>query len=137
MKTFSLNIVSQEQQMYAGAAVKLFVTSTYGELEILYGHAKLLAKLVPAPIWIETSDFGKEALVVFGGVLEVQHNKVTILADTAMRAADLDEVKAMHAKRDAECLLHQRGGSTDYASIRAEIAFAGAQLKVIKYLLNK
>ena len=137
MKPFSLNIVSQEQQMYIGTAIKLFVTSVLGELEILYGHAKLLVQLVPAPIWIEKSDFSKEAFVIFGGVLEVQSNKVVILADTAMRAADIDEVKALKAKRDAEYKLHQKGGNTDYASIRAELAFAGAQLKVVRHLLGK
>lgn len=137
MRPFSLNIVSQEQQIYCGFAVKLFVTSIYGELEILYGHAKLLAKLVPAPIWIEKQDYSKEALVVFGGFIEVQPAKAIILADTAIRADDLDEVKALTAKRDAEILLHQRVKGTDFSSIRAEIAFAGAQLRVIRYLLNK
>jgi len=137
IRPFSLNIVSQEQQMYVGTAIKLFVTSIYGELEILYGHAKLLVQLVPAPVWIEKADFSKEAFVIFGGVLEVQANKSVILADTAMRATDIDEVKAMKAKRDAEYKLHQKGGNTDYSSIRAELAFAGAQLKVIRHLLGK
>ncbi len=137
MKPFELNIVSQEQQMYTGVAIKLFVTSLHGELEILHGHTKLLAQLVPAPIWIEKPDFSKEALVSFGGILEVQPNKCIILADTAMRAADLDETKALKAKRDAEHMLRQKGGDTDYAAIRAQIAFASAQLKVIRHLLGK
>jgi len=118
MRSFSLNIVSQEQQMYTGTAFKLFVTSVYGELEILYGHAKLLVQLAPAPVWIEKTDFSKEAFVLFGGILEVQANQSVILADTAIRATDIDEVKALKAKRDAEYKLHQKGGNTDYASIR-------------------
>lgn len=137
MKQFELNIVSQEQQVYCGLAVKLFVTSVHGELEILYGHTKLLAQLAPAPVWIEKSDFSKEALVMFGGVLEVQFNKCIILADTAMRAADLDKVKALKAKRDAEQILLQKGRGIDYEAIRAEIAFASAQLKVIRHLLGR
>ena len=137
MKQFELNIVSQEQQVYCGMAVKLFVTSLHGELEILYGHAKLLAQLVPAPVWIEKSDFSKEALVIFGGVLEVQPSKCIILADTAIRAANLDKVKALKAKNDAEQMLLQKGRNIDYYAIRAEIAFASAQLKVIRYLLGK
>lgn len=137
MRSFSLNIVSQEQQMYTGTAFKLFVTSVYGELEILYGHAKLLVQLAPAPVWIEKTDFSKEAFVLFGGILEVQANQSVILADTAIRATDIDEVKALKAKRDAEYKLHQKGGNTDYASIRAELAFAGAQLKVIRHLFGK
>lgn len=135
IRTFELNIVSQEQQIYCGGAIKLFVTSVYGELEILYGHAKLLAQLAPAPVWIEKPDFSKEALVVFGGVIEVQPKKSIILADTAIRAVDLDEVKALTAKRDAEYRLHQ--GSADYRTLRAEINFARAQLRVIKHLLRR
>ncbi len=138
MKSFALNIVSQEKQLYTGTAIQLFVTSLNGELEILYGHARLLAQLAPAPVWITKSDFTKEALVVFGGVLEVQSDKCIILADSAIRAADLDEAKALNAKRDAEHILKQKNISTiDYSSVRDELAFASAQLRVIRYLLGK
>lgn len=138
MKSFALNIVSQEKQLYAGSAIQLFVTSLTGELEILYGHARLLAQLAPAPVWIGKPDHTKEALVMFGGVLEVQPDKCIILADTAMRAADIDEAKALNAKRDAEHILKQKHMSTiDYTTVKEELAFASAQLRVIRYLLGK
>lgn len=138
LKSFKLNIVTQEQQLYLGNAVKLFVTSFFGELEILYGHARLLAQLVPAPIWIEKEDQTKEALVVLGGILEVQPHKSIILADSAIRAVDLDEVKARNAKREAEHILKQRKISTvDYSIVKDELAYASAQLRVIKYLFSK
>jgi F-type H+-transporting ATPase subunit epsilon len=138
MNTFDLIIVSQEKQLYEGTAVKLFVTSLNGEMEILAGHARLLAQLAPAPVWIKKPDQTKEAIVMFGGVLEVQPNKCIILADTAIRAADLDEAKALHAKHEAEHILKQKNVSTiDYAAVREELAFASAQLRVIKYLLGK
>lgn len=138
MKSFALTIVSQEQQLYIGKAVKLFVTSLFGELEILYGHARLLAQLSPAPIWIEKEDQTREALVVLGGILEVQPDKCIILADSAMRAVDLDEAKAMNAKIEAEHILNQRSIATvDYSIVRDELAYASAQLRVIKYLFGK
>ena len=138
MKEFALTIVSQEKLVYEGKATKLFITATYGELEILFGHAKLLAQLRPAPVWIEKADLSKEALVMFGGILEVQPDKCIILADTAIRASDLDEVKAMNAKREAEHILKQKNSSTiNYYLVRDELAFASAQLRVIRYLLGK
>ena len=138
MIEFELNIVSQEKQLYIGNAIKLFVTSLSGELEVLYGHARLLAQLAPAPVWIEKPDLSKEALVTFGGVLEVQPNKCIILTDTAIRAADLDEAKALNAKREAEHILKQKNISTiDYTAVRDELAFASALLRVIRYLLGK
>lgn len=138
MKSFALTIVSQEQQLYTGRAVKLFVSSLLGELEILYGHARLLAQLAPAPVWIEKADQTQEALVVFGGVLEVQPDKCIILADSAIRANDLDKAKALNAKIEAEHILKQRSISTiDYSVVRDELTYASAQLRVIKYLLGK
>ncbi len=138
MKSFIVNIVSPEKELYIGNAIKLFATSVNGELEILYGHARLLAQLLPAPVWIEKPDQTKEAIVIFGGILEVQYNKSIILADTGIRAADIDEAKALNAKRDAEHILKQKNISTiDYTAVREELAFASAQLRVIRYLLGK
>ena len=138
MKPFTLNVVSPEKQLYFGTAIKLFVTSLYGELEILYGHARLLAQLAPAPVWIEKPDCTKEVIVMFGGILEFQSDKCIILADTGIRAIDIDEAKALNAKRDAEHILKQKNISTiDYTAVREELAFASAQLRVIRYLLGK
>lgn len=138
MKPFALNVVSPEKQLYVGTAIKLFVTSLDGELEILYGHARLLAQLAPAPVWIEKPDFTKEVIVMFGGILEVQTDKCIILADTGIRAAEIDEAKALNAKRDAEHILKQKNINTiDYTAVREELAFASAQLRVIRYLLGK
>jgi F-type H+-transporting ATPase subunit epsilon len=138
MKAFSLNIVSPEKQLYVGLASKLFITTLQGELEILYGHARLLAQLAPAPAWIVKPNGVKEAVVIFGGILEVQPNRCIILADTGIRAADLDEAKALNAKRDAERILKQKNIShLEYTAVKEELAFASAQLRVLKYLLSK
>ena len=104
-----------------------------GELGILPGHAPLLARVRPGTVKVMLADKGEDEIVyVSGGVLEVQPTLITLLADTAIRAHDLDEAKAIEARRRAEESLKDRDADVNYATAEAELAQAVAQLKAIK-----
>lgn len=136
--SFQVDIVSAEEEMFSGAAKKLFVTGVEGELEILRGHAPLLTALVPGPVWVLTPEGKEEAFVILGGMLEVQPNVTIILADAAMRASDIDEAAALEAKRHAEDLFHnKKSGHIDYAAAHKELAMALAQLRIIRKLRER
>ena len=114
MKTFRVEIVNAEQEMFSGQATKLFVTGALGELEVLAGHAPLLTTLTPGPVWLSKPGGEEEALVILGGILEVQPGVATILADAAIRADDIDSAAAMAAKRSAEAALAGHEQEFDY-----------------------
>lgn len=133
MSTFQLEIVSVENEMYSGLAKKLHVTGVEGEMEILDGHAPLLTMLEPGPVWVVDANDQEQAFVIFGGFLEVQPHITIVLADSAMRAVDIDEEAALQAKRNAEDVIHKRGkGVIDYHAVHKELALALAQLRVIR-----
>ncbi len=135
--SFQLEIVTIESKIFSGLAKKLFVTGEQGELEILYNHAPLLTSITPGPVWFKT-DTGKEkGLVVFGGMMEVQPKLTTILADTALRAEDLDEAAAEVAKQNIEKAIAQRDANFDYAKARTELAMAIAQLRLIRKIRDQ
>lgn len=135
MSTFQLEIVSVEGEIFSGKAQKLFVAGINGEMEILDGHAPLLTSLQPGPVWAVREDGTEEAFVIFGGFLEVQPHVTIVLADSAMRATDIDEQAALQAKKHAEDLIHKRGkGKLDYSAVHKELALALAQLRVIRKL---
>ncbi len=131
---FQLNIVTAESEIYSGLTKKLFVTGILGELEILYNHAPLLTSLFPGPVWIENKDGKSQGVVIFGGILEVQPKISTILADSALRAENLDEASALLAKKNAENIMSKREDKIDYAKARIELAMAVAQLRLIRKL---
>jgi len=130
MKSFRLEIVSPETELFSGFAQKLFVTGIVGELEILYGHAPLLTSLAPGPVWIVKEDGHEEGLVIFGGMLEVQPNITIVLADAALRAKDIDEA----AKRSTEHAIATNVAGLDYTKARADLTLAMAQLRITKKL---
>lgn len=135
LNCFRVEIVSAEAEMFSGQAKKLFVTGTYGEMEILANHAPLLASLVPGPVWVLREDDQEDAFVILGGILEVQREVTIILADSVMRATDIDEAAALSAKKVAEDLLSRRGaGSIDYSKVHNELILAMAQLRIIRKL---
>ncbi len=135
MKSFRVEIVSAEQEMFSGLATKLFVTGTYGEMEILANHAPLLTSLLPGPVWVSREDSKEEAFVILGGFLEVQPEVSIVLADSAMRATDIDEAAALAAKKAAEEKIAKRGdGSIDFSQVHDELALAMAQLRIIRKL---
>ncbi len=135
MNTFRVEIVSAEEEMFSGNAQKLFVTGVQGEMEILANHAPLLTSLLPGPVWVLREDNEEDAFVILGGFLEVQPKVAIILADSAMRATDIDEAAAMAAKKSAEALIARHGsGQIDYSKVHNELILAMAQLRIIRKL---
>lgn len=135
MNTFRVEIVSAEEEMFSGMAKKLFVTGVSGEMEILAGHAPLLTSLLPGPIWVVHEDDKEDAFVILGGILEVQPKITIVLADSAMRAGDIDEAAALASKKNAEDLLNKYGpGHLDYSKVHHELVLAMAQLRIIRKL---
>lgn len=135
---FRLEIVNAEEELFSGFAQKLFVTGIDGELEILPGHAPLLTALVPGPVWVVREDEQEDAFVILGGILEVQPKVTIVLADTAMRATDIDEAAAIAAKKAAEAVISKHGsGQIDYSKVHNELILALAQLRIIRKLRGK
>ena len=136
-KTMQIEIVSAEVSIFSGEATHVVVTGLLGELGIYPGHTQLLTALKPGPVRIIKPDGEDEILYISGGILEVQPQLVSILADTAIRAADLDELAALEAKEHAERILSDKQADIDYAKATAELAQAVAQLQVISKLKKK
>jgi len=136
-KTMKIEIVSAEVSIFLGEATHVVVTGLLGELGIYPGHTQLLTALKPGPVRIVKPDGEDEILYISGGILEVQPQLVSILADTAIRAADLDELAALEAKEHAERILSDKQADIDYAKATAELAQAVAQLQVISKLKKK
>lgn len=133
--TLHVHIVSAEESLYSGIAEVVIAPGLRGELGIYPRHTPLLTTLKPGAVRIKVPDQAKEELVyVSGGILEVQPHVVTILSDSAIRGADLDEAKALEAKRTAEEAMKDKTASLNYAQAQAELAQAVAQLAVIKKL---
>ena len=108
-----------------------------GELGIYPKHTPLITRIRPGAVRIQVAGGGEEFVFVAGGILEVQPNGVTVLADTAIRGGDLDEAKAQEAKRQAEELMQNQESKIDYAKAQAELAAAIAQLAAIQKLRSK
>ncbi len=136
-KTMQIEIVSAEKAIFSGDATHIIVTGLLGELGIYPGHTQLLTALKPGPVRIVKSNGEDEILYISGGILEVQPQLVSILADTAIRASDLDEMAALEAKEHAERILSDKQSDIDYAKATAELAQAVAQLQVISKLKKK
>ena len=135
--TIHVDIVSAEGEIYSGAAAMVFVPASQGEIGIAPRHAPLLTTLKPGEVRVKTPD-GKELLFwVGGGALEIQPHLVTVLADTAARAHDLDEAAALAAKQRAEEALKNRDGAMEIAEAQAELMRAAAQLKAIEHMRKR
>jgi F-type H+-transporting ATPase subunit epsilon len=133
--TVQVDVVSAEESLFSGMAEVVVVPGEMGELGIYPRHAPLLTRIKPGSVRIKVPDQAEEELIyVSGGMLEVQPNVVTILADTATRGADLDEARAIEAKRAAEEAMRNRSADIDYAAAQAELAEAIAQLQAIEKL---
>ena len=132
--TIQVDVVSAEGELFSGAAAVVFAPASQGDLGIYPRHAPLLSLLKPGEVRVQTPDGEEHHFFVGGGALEVQPNKVTVLADTALRAKDIDEAAALAAKQRAEDALRDRSGHITLAEAQAELARAIAQLKVIQRL---
>lgn len=136
--TMRVDVVSAEEEIFSGEAEFVALPGESGELGILPGHTPLITRIRPGAVRIKVSGQADDEFVfVAGGILEVQPNTVTVLADTAIRGADLDEAKAAEAKRLAEEALVNKEASIDYAQAQAELASAVAQLAAIQRLRQK
>ena len=135
--TVHVDIVSAEEEIFSGLAEFVALPGESGELGILPGHMPLMTRIKPGAVRVKVPNQSEEELVfVAGGLLEVQPGLVTVLADTAIRGKDLDEAKALEAKKRAEEALQNQNAEIDYASASAELAEAIAQLAAIKKLRN-
>src|ERR1700758_1471429 len=132
--TIHVDIVSAEGEIFSGEASMFFAPAIEGDLGIAPRHAPLLTLLKPGEVRVQTPDGQEQHFFVGGGALEVQPNKVTVLADTALRAKDIDEAAALAAKQRAEEALRDKAGHITQAEALAELARAAAQLKVLERL---
>ncbi|HJV24213.1 MAG TPA: F0F1 ATP synthase subunit epsilon [Aromatoleum sp.] len=136
--TVHVDIVSAEEQIFSGLAEFVALPGEAGELGILPGHMPLMTRIKPGAVRVKVPDQAEEELVfVAGGILEVQPGLVTVLADTAIRGKDLDEAKALEAKRLAEEALSNRSSELDYAKAQAELAEAIAQIAAIQRMRKR
>lgn len=129
--TFHLDVVSAEQAMFSGLVQSVQVSGSEGELGIRPNHAPLLTAIKPGMVRIVKQHGDEEVIYLSGGILEVQPGAVTVLADTAIRGSDLDEARALEAKRKAEEHMNSSHGDVDFAMASAELAKAIAKLRVI------
>lgn len=135
--TIRVDVVSAEEEIFSGEAEFVALPGESGELGIYPRHTPLITRIKPGAVRIKVAGQANEELVfVAGGLLEVQPDHVTVLADTAIRGVDLDEAKAAEAKRLAEEALVNRESKIDYAAAQAELAVAVAQLAAIQKLRN-
>lgn len=133
MHTIHVDVVSAEQSIFEGQADFVVLPGESGELGIFPQHAPLITRIRPGAVRIKVAGQNDEEFVfVAGGILEVQPNRVTVLADTAIRGRDLDEAKAEEARRAAEEALANREGAIDYAKAQAELAAAMAQIAALR-----
>ena len=135
--TIHVDIVSAEQEVFSGMAEMLFAPAELGEVGIAPRHAPLITRLKPGEVRVKISDKESQEFYVSGGLLEVQPHLVTVLADTAIRAHDIDEAQALQAKARAEEMLSDKSGKMDYAIARAKLAEAVMQLKTLERLRKR
>lgn len=132
-----LEIVSAEQEIFSGEAVMVFVTGEMGELGIAPGHTQLLTTLRPGYVRVSLPHDQEEVYYISGGMLEVQPYLVSVLADTAMRASDIDEAAAIEAKAKAEKALAGKLTALDLARATAELAEVAAQIRAVQQLKRR
>jgi F-type H+-transporting ATPase subunit epsilon len=138
MSTIHVDVVSAEASIFEGEAEFVALPGEAGELGIYPQHTPLITRIKPGAVRIKVvGQKDEEFVFVAGGILEVQPNRVTVLADTAIRGHDLDEAKAEQARKDAEEALANRSADIDYAKAQAELAAAMAQIAAIRKLRGK
>lgn len=127
-----LDIVSPEAKIFSGLAELLIVTGTMGELGILPNHAPLLTSIKPGPVRVIRQGGTQDVYYISGGILEVQPNLVTILADTVIRATDLDEAESIRAKERAAQILAKGKAESNFSNVLTQLTQAAAQLRTIE-----
>jgi len=135
--TVHCDIVSADESLFVGLVEMVVATGSMGELGITPGHAPLLSYLKPGPVRLLKQGGEEEIYYLSGGYLEVQPNKVSILADSAVRAGDIDEAEAAEAVKSAEHALHNQSGEIEYSKAASMLAEAAAQLRTVQQLRKK
>ena len=132
--TIHVDVVSAEGEIFSGPATMVFAPASQGDIGVAPRHAPLLSMLKPGEVRVQTPQGEELLFFVGGGAIEVQPHRVTVLADTALRAKDIDEAAALAAKQRAEEALRDRTSHISQAEALAELARAAAQLKIIARL---
>ena len=133
MATLHVDVVSVEENVFSGEATFVALPGEVGELGIYPRHTPLITRIKPGAVRIQRADNGQEEFVfVAGGILEVQPNAVTVLADTAIRGKDLDEARASEAKKSAEEAMRTAKSDIDFAKAQSEFATMAAQLAALR-----
>jgi len=138
MSTIHVDVVSAEESIFSGEANFVVLPGEVGELGIYPKHTPLISRIKPGAVRIQRADNGQEEFVfVAGGILEVQPDVVTVLADTAIRGPDLDEAKAQEALKRAEEARANAKDEIDFAKATSEFAIMAAQIAAIRKLRGK
>ena len=137
MASIQCDIVSAEESIFSGSVEMIIAAGLLGDLGISAGHSPLLTGLKPGPVRVIGEDKEEQVFYVSGGFLEVQPNAITVLADTAVRAEDIDEAAALEAQKRAEQDVVNHSGEIDYSRAAAELAAAVAQLRTIQQIKKK
>ncbi|MCZ6887925.1 MAG: F0F1 ATP synthase subunit epsilon [Gammaproteobacteria bacterium] len=135
--TIHCDIVSAEKEIFSGRVTMISLTGSIGELGIMPGHAPLLTGIRPGPVRLQLDDGEEQVFFASGGFLEVQPGVVTILADTAERAEDLDEAAAVAAQEAAERLLQEQTADVEFSVVAAQLAEAMAQQRTLAELRKR
>ena len=137
MAYLHVDVVSAEEQIFAGDAKFVVLPGEAGELGIMPGHTPLISRIKPGTVKVVQTDGTEVAIFVAGGILEVQPNRVTVLSDTAIRAEDLDEAKAIEARKRAEEALRNTKEKADIAVVETELAMLAAQAAAARKFSQK
>ena len=132
--TMHCDIVSAERSIFSGLVEMVVAAGSLGDLGIAPGHAPLLTALIPGPVRVVMPGGEEEVYYVSGGFLEVQRGIVTLLADTALRAGDVDEAAALEAKEEAERAMANQEADFEYGRAAAQLAEAAAQLRALRQM---
>lgn len=135
--TIHVDIVSAEKAIWSGPATMVFAPGIMGELGIAPRHTPLLTRLKPGEVRVQDEHGDEESYFISGGILEIQPHVVTVLADTAVRADDLDEAAALQAKQSAEEHMQDQKSEMDFARAKAELAEAAAMIETIKKVKSR
>ena len=136
-KTMQCNVVSAEESIFEGSVSMLIAAGSEGDLGITPGHAPLITALQPGPVRVVKEDGEEDVFYVSGGFLEVVPNTVTVLADTALRAADLDEAAALEAQERVRKEMAEQSAEFDYGRAQLELAEAAGRLRVLQQLKRR
>ena len=137
MTLIQCDIVSAEHEIFSGEVEMVVAAGSLGDVGVAYGHAPLLTQLQPGPIRVISDGGEEEVFFISGGMLEVQPKVITVLADTAVRAHDIDEAAALEAQEKARQALANQSAEINYTAALAELAEAAARIRTIQQIRKK